>query len=85
MANPVQHITKYTGSIECLAGVPYDGSAFSLGNVMQMKTQKVKVIINSEGAGFDIKYDDVGYVDITATYTFSINCTIAFGAMVEVV
>jgi len=84
MANPVQFVMKYTGAVECTAGVPYDGSAFTLGNVMQMKTKNVKVIMNSSGAGFDIRYDDVGYVDVTATYTFDSNCTIAFGAMVEV-
>lgn len=84
MANPVQFTMKYTGAIECEAGVPYDGSTFTLGNMMQMKTEGVKVVMNSSGAGFDIKYDDTGYVDTTATYTFSTNCTIAFGAMVEV-
>lgn len=84
MANPVQFVMQYVGALECDAGVPYAGSSFTLGNVMQMKTNNVKVIMNSSGAGFDIKYDDIGYVDTTATYTFDTACTIAFGAMIEV-
>ena len=62
----------------------YLGSAITLGNVMQMKTNNVKVSISGMPY-FNITYDDVGYVDATATYVFDKDCVIALGSMVEVV
>ena len=78
-----QPVIKYTGSVSLTAGTPYDGSGFTLGNCMQMKTKGTNVSINSMDA-FPITYDDIGLVDITATYTFNIDCIIAFGDVVEV-
>ena len=81
----IQSVIKYTGSIQALKGEPYAGSDFSFGNVMQMKTKGVSVILNSNGLGFRVLFDDIGYVDATATYTFDRDCIIAFGEMIEVI
>ncbi len=74
---------KYTGSLTCKRGTKYFGNAFTLGNLMQMKTKGVKVSISSMDA-FDVSFNDYGYVDTTATYTFSKDCILAFGDVVEV-
>lgn len=78
-----QPIMKYKGSLSLKAGTPYTGSTFTLGNCMKMKTKDVCVSINSTDA-FPIAYDDEGLIDATVTYTFSIDCLIAFGDVVEV-
>ncbi|MEA3344321.1 MAG: hypothetical protein U9Q16_01395 [Patescibacteria group bacterium] len=85
MAQPTLYLIKYTGSIEVDKGVPYAGSSVSLGNVLQMKTKGVSVVINSSGPAFTITYDDLAFLDATATYTFNKDCIIAIGDMVEVV
>ena len=83
MATPVQFLLKYSGSQSMVAGTPYNGADFSLGNVMQMKTVNVRVSIGGMD-GFLISFDDIAYVDTTTTYTFDQNCTIAFGTAIEV-
>ncbi len=84
MAQPVQFVLKYTGSMEVKAGDQLLGSSISIGNVLQMKTKGVKVIINNTGVMFPITYDDLSYLDATATYTFDKDCIIAIGEMTEV-
>lgn len=84
MANPSQPILKYTGSATCVKGTPYLGSTFTLGNVMQMKTENVSVSLDGTDA-FLISFDDYAYVDATVTYTFNKDCIVAFADMTEVV
>ena len=84
MPQQTQFVMKYTGSFAAIKGEAYAGASFLLGNVMKMKTEGVNVILNSNGIAFPMSFDDVGYVDTSVTYTFSKDCTIAFGAMVEV-
>ncbi len=83
MSQPTVHVLKYVGSVSCVKGKQYAGSDFTLGSVMQMKTKGVKVSLSGMDA-FTITYDDLGYVDTSTTYTFSTDCIIAFGDMVEV-
>jgi len=85
MAEQRQPILKYTESFSAVKGTSYSGASFDLGNVFQMKTKEVNVIMNSNGVGFSIGYDSIVYVNTAATYTFSKDCTLAFADMVEVV
>ncbi len=80
-----QFILKYAGSLQIAGGEPYAGSSFSLGNILQMKSSGVKVILNSNGLGFAIDLGETLYVDNGVTYTFSEDCIIAFATAVEVV
>ena len=79
----LQSLLKYVGSVKCTAGETYAGSAFTLGNIMQMKTKAVQVSV-AGGPAFLITFDDLAYVDTTANYTFNKDCIIAFCEMVEV-
>lgn len=79
-----QFIQKYTGSMLCVAGTAYLGSAITLGTILQMKTKSVKLSINSTTA-FDFTYGDSTFIDTTATYTFSEDCVLAISALTEVV
>ena len=79
-----QFLHKYTGSMQCVAGTSYAGSAITLGTVLQMKTIGITLSINSTTA-FAFKYDDTTFIDSTATYTFSEDCVLAISDMTEVV
>ena len=80
----IQTLLKYVGAVKCTAGTTYLGSAFTLGNIMQMKTVDIRVGISGMPA-FLTKFDDLAYVDTTADYTFDKDCVIAFCTAVEVV
>lgn len=84
MSQPNQFILKYTGAFKASAGTKYLGSAFVNENVMQMKTHGVQASVNNSPM-FDVTFDDLTYVDATATYTFNKDCIIATGTMTEVV
>ena len=82
MAAPFYYVIQYTDVLDAKAGVAYSGADITTGNIMQMKTDGVAVVLNSSGVSFSITYDDVGYVDINTTYTFSKDCVIAIGNMI---
>jgi len=84
MAQPAVHILKYVDVMEVEKGVVYNGSAITTGNVMQMKTKGVSVIINSANVSFLTTFDDLNYVDASTTYTFDKDCVVAICDMVEV-
>lgn len=79
-----QTLLKYVGSAECKSGTTYLGSAFTLGNVMKMKSEGVRVGISGMPA-FLTSFDDEAYLDVTADYTFDKDCVIAFCEVVEVI
>ena len=85
MASKLQFIPKYTGSLELAGGQSYPAASFSMGNIIQMKTRNINVILNSNGIAFSVPFNDMIYVDSSASYTFSEDCTVAFLAMIEVV
>ena len=80
-----QAVMKYKGSEAMVKGTAYAGTSFTLGNTMQMKSEGISVILNSNGVAFPVKLDDMAIIDTTITYTFSDACIIAFGDLVEVV
>ena len=84
MAQPTQFILKYTGAFKATAMTQYLGSAFAVENIMQMKTSGVRASVNGSPL-FDVSFDDMTFVDTTATYSFDKDCIIATGTMVEVV
>jgi len=85
MAAQRQQLLKYTGSLLAKKGTQYSGDDFSLGNVFQVKSKNVKLILNSNGVAFDIPYEGIIYVNTDVTYTFSSDCVLAFADMIEVV
>lgn len=85
MAQPSIFVMKYVDTLEVTAGEVYHGIDITSGNVMQMKTKGVNVILNSSGTAFPVTFDDLNYIDQGVTYTFSKNCIVAIGSMVEVV
>jgi len=85
MAQPTVHVLKYVDAMEAEAGVAYEGSTITSGNIMQMKTKGVSVILNSSGPSFPVTFDDLNYVDASTTYTFDKDCVVAICNMTEVV
>lgn len=83
MAKFVQPVIKYSGTLYAQRGVEYQGSDFTLGNIMQFRDAGVTVSINRTDA-FAVEKGETLYVNTGVTYTFSANCTIVFGEMVEI-
>jgi len=84
MAAPFYYVIQYTDVLDVKAGTIYLGADITTGNIMQIKTDGVSVVLNSSGVSFPITYDDVGYVDVNTTYTFNKDCVIAIGNMITV-
>lgn len=76
---------KYAGSLVAGKGEPIKGSSFSDGNVFQVKTKNVNVILNRNGIAFPADFDEMFYIDTAASYTFSEDTVLAYGTFVEVI
>ena len=85
MAQQTRNILRYSESVLLQKGVPYSGGSFSLGNVIQVKTAGVRLILNHNGLAFSIGFDDTWYIDPGTNYTFTEDCLVVFATMVEVV
>lgn len=83
MAQFVQPVVKYSGTFTAIKGELYLGSSFTLGNVMEIKTNS-SVSIGGTDA-FSVSIGDTLYIHPDKTYLFTSDCLLLFGEVMEII
>lgn len=85
MAQPANYIIDYRGGLAAKAGTTYTASDLPVGITMvEMRTSGVSISIDGTDA-FPIDVGMQNYFNDTSKYTFTKDCHIAYGTIVDIV